>query len=479
MASPLKSKTISGLVWSSIGKVTINGSNFLVGIILARLLDPKDFGLIGLIIILISISRIFVEGGFSKALIQNQVNTNNDYSTIFYANLGVALFLYAILFLTAPYIANFYEIPILKTITRANALGILFLAFTIVHRTQMSIKVDFKTQTKITFVAVVLSSIIGIYMAYNGFGVWSLVFKNVLQTFFAAILFWVINPWRPALYFSKNSFSKFTKYSSKIMLADALNIFYRDFILLVIGKVYGSTSLGYYTKAREFGDSSAVNLSQIIQLVSFPVLSQLTHDKMAFSKVASKFIRMSVFITYPISALLLIYAEEIIIILLTEKWIDSAILLKLLSVIGLLYPLIHINQNIINTLGKSKLYLIAEFIKVALVLTALIFTYKYTLTIMLVGQFFALFITFLVYTFFSYRMLKFGFIIQMKEIMPIIILTIFMGVLCFVSKQLIPNHFLQVFVGVVIATSSYLGLAIFFGYSEINEFRNLIKTKFK
>lgn len=477
MQNKSKKGVASGIFWSTFGKFSINGSNFIVGIILARILTPEDFGITGLILLFVALSRILVEGGFSKALIQNQKNSIIDYSTVFFSNLGVSIILYLILFFTAPIIANFYELPALINITRVSALGIVFLAFTVVPRAQMTIKVDFKTQNLITLIAVALSSVISIVMAYSGFGVWSLVFKAILRTFFAAIFFWIISNWKPILAFSRNSFQNFFRYSIKIMLGDLINIVYHDFLILVIGKIYGSQALGYYTRARSFGDSSSTNMSQIVQLVSFPILSSLNMNEHSFVKSVKKFIRISTFISFPIAAIFFVFSYEIVVILLTSKWIESVPLLRILSLIGFIYPLILMNQNIINTKGNSNFYLIAEIIKISLVILGILFTYKYSIKTMIMGQLIAMSITYIVYTVFSYRLTKYGLFSQLKDVLPVFILTLSMMIPLYPVVVFVENIYLRLSVGLVVSAVLYIGGAFLFRFSEISDVRSLLAKK--
>ncbi|MBN1990358.1 MAG: lipopolysaccharide biosynthesis protein [Bacteroidales bacterium] len=477
MPKSLKGKTIKGIIWSAIGKISINGSNFIVGIILARILTPEDFGITGLVLIFVAISRVFVEGGFSKALVQNQTNSIIDYSTIFFTNICVAIFIYCILFVAAPFIANFYNLPILTNVTRVSALGIIFSAFNVVQRSRMTIKVDFKTQNLIVFSAAILSSLISIFMAYKGFGVWALVFKGVLLSFFSAILYWIIGNWRPIWTFSLKSFNHFFRYSMKIMFGDIINIIYQDFILIVIGKIYGSQILGFYTRAKTFGDSSSINMSQIIQNVSFPILSNLQTNTDSFRKAVRKFIRFSVFISMPISILFLIYAKEIVIVLLTKKWIMAAPLLQILSLIGLFYPLIFINQNILNTRGSSKLYLYSEIVKLLLVIIALIFTFKYSVDIMLYGQLIAISLTYFIYTVFSNKLLSYGFLSQFKDILSIVLLSAIMAFVCYITRRLFTSDFLRLLIGSITGLIIYLGGALLFKFEEVYDFKRILNER--
>lgn len=477
MTKSIKRRTVSGLIWSTFGKFSINGTNFIIGIILARLLSPEDFGITGIILILIAVSRVFVEGGFSKALIQNQNNTELEYSTVFYTNLFVSVILYSILFLSAPYIAKFYESPILKDVTRVSALAIIFVAFSIVPRAQLTIKIDFKTQNLITLFAVVLSGAVGIFLAYRGFGVWALVYMSILRTLIVSIILTLYIRWIPSLNYSNKLVKRFFGYSAKILLGDIINIIYHDFLIIVVGKIYGANILGYYTRAKTFGDSSSLNMSQIIQSVSFPILCSLQDNRITFINAARKFLRLSVFITLPVSSLFYIFAEEIIIILLTEKWLFSVSLLKIMALISLFYPIIHINQSLLNANGNSKLYLYSEISKIAMVLVAISLTYKYSIETMIWGQLVAIFFTYLFSSILSWNAVGYGLIEQVKDILPILTANFFTGLSVFFMSELFDLYMYKVVIGTILYLFIYLLIALSFRFDELNELKRILSKK--
>lgn len=250
--SSLKQKTLSGVLWSCVERFSVQGIQFVIMVIMARILLPSDYGMIGMLAIFIAIAQTLIDSGFSNALIQKKDRSEIDYSTVFYFNIAVGIVLYFILFFSSPLIARFYNTPELTGLTRVLALNLFINSLAVVQRAILSIKIDFKTQAKASFSAAIISGIVGIVMAYTGFGVWSLAVQTVLNAFVNTVLLWIFSKWIPLKVFSFESFKKLFAFGSKLLASGLLDTIYRNIYTIVIGKKFASTDLGYFTRADQF-----------------------------------------------------------------------------------------------------------------------------------------------------------------------------------------------------------------------------------
>ena len=296
--SSLKQKTVSGLLWSFIDNMAQKGITFIVGIILARLLLPAEFGLIGMITIFIAISTSFMESGFGAALIRKQDCTDADFSTVFYFNLTVGVFFYVLLFFLAPAISRFFNEPLLVSLVQVLSIVIVIDSLTIIQRTILTKRIDFKLQTKISVISSVISGVIGVAMAYQGFGVWSLVAKTLSQRGVNSLLLWLWNRWKPMLVFSKQSFMELFSFGNKLLLSGLINTIFQNVYYLVIGKYFSAQELGYYTRADQFRALPSQNLMSIVSRVSYPVLAQMQDDKIALKLNYKKMIKSSMLLSF-------------------------------------------------------------------------------------------------------------------------------------------------------------------------------------
>jgi len=278
----LKQKTITGLLWSSIERFSFQGLQFIITIIMARILNPSDFGLIGMIAVFVAISQSLIDSGFAAALIQKKDRNQTDLSTIFFFNLVVSIFFYFLIFFSSPYIADFYKEPKLIILTKVISINIIFLSLTLIQTTLYTIKLNFKTQAKASLISLIISGFIGIYLAYSGYGVWSLVWQTLIKNALNCILLWLYSKWIPDLMFSRKSFSSLFSYGSNLLLAGLLYTIFENIYLFIIGKNFNSKELGYYVKARNVANLPSASISGIILRVTFPVLSSIqdNHEKL-------------------------------------------------------------------------------------------------------------------------------------------------------------------------------------------------------
>lgn len=359
----LQSKTIKGSFWSAIDNVAQYGVGFIVSIILARLLSPDDYGLLGIIGIFTVVCNAIINGGFSSALIRKKDVSDKDYNTTFIVNLIASVILYAILFVSAPLIAKFFNREELVSLTRVSSLAMVIGALAIVQHTRLTKRIDFKTQTKITFVSSIVSGVVGITLAILNFGVWALVVQMLTSQILSTILLWIYNHWTPKLDFNKNSFHELFGFGWKMMVSGILDSLWTQLNQVVIAKFYNTATLGQYSRADHYSQLFSSNLTSVIQRVTYPVLSEIQDDKERMVAAYRKVIKLTMFFTFSSMFALGAIAEPLIHCMIGEKWHEAATYLPLICLIGTFYPLHAINLNMLMVQGRSDLFLRLEIIK--------------------------------------------------------------------------------------------------------------------
>lgn len=394
--SNLKQRTISGFLWSFVDSIANQSILFIIGIILARLLFPDDFGLIGLTIIFTSLADSLVNSGFSQALIRKNNCTENDYSTVFYFNLFVSLVLFFALFFGAVFISEFFEEPKLELIIRVLASVIFIDALSIVQRAMLVKKINFKLQAKISVLSSLVSGIISIVMAYQGMGVWSLVFKLIIQKSITTVLLWFYNKWLPLLIFNLQSFKSLYKYGYKLLLGGLLDTVYQNIYYLIIGKYFSPLQLGFYTRADQFSKLPTSNLNVIVTKVAFPVLSEIQDDRVQLKNNFQKLLKLVMFVSFFLMFMMAAISKPMVLLLIGQKWNGAIIYLQLLCFVGVQLPINSLNLLLLQVKGRSDLYLRIEFIKKVLAFPILFLGIFYNIESMIICMaIFSLFFFFL------------------------------------------------------------------------------------
>ncbi|HQG77909.1 MAG TPA: lipopolysaccharide biosynthesis protein [Bacteroidales bacterium] len=463
MSRNLRQRTITGLFWSFVDNFAVQTIQFIIGVILARLLSPTDFGLIGMITIFISISQWFISSGFGQALIRKQNCTQKDYSTVFIFNIITGVVLYLILFFLAPFISNFFKEPELVLLLKIFGLNLIIISLTIVQKTQLTKRLDFKLQTRISIISSIISGIVGITLALNGFGVWSLVYKSLVEYSLSSGLLWFLNKWRPSVIFSKKSFRELFGFGFKLMLRGLIYTLFNNVYYAVIGKYFSTATLGYYTKAEQFSNLPSSNINKVVNRVTYPSLSELQEDRIELKKVYKKMFTTLVFITSALMILLCALAEPVIITLIGEKWRPSIIILQLLSVVGLLYPLCDFNLTVLKIVGNSSLILKLEIIKRILSIPIIVLGVKFGLNYLLLGIIILSTIEFMVNGYFSGKHISYSLREQIEDIIPNIILSLIVGIVVFIfSKYSGWSSIANLFSSLLIAFILIIGLSELF-----------------
>lgn len=477
MEESLKNKTVKGIVWSSVERFSVQGIQFLVMIVMARLLTPKDYGLVGMVAIFIAVAQSLVDSGFSQALIRKQNRTETDNSTIFYFNIVVGILLYLVLFAIAPLVAIFYDSPELTALMRVVCLSVVFNSFVVVQRALLTVNIDFKTQAKASLTAAVVSGVIGIGMAYSGFSYWSIVAQQLVNLGLNTLLLWIFTRWRPRWIYSWGSFRELFTFGSKLMVSGLLDVVYRNMYLLVIGKVFTASSLGYYTRANQFAEFPSSNLTGIMQRVTYPVLCQIQDDDERLAQIYRRFLRLSAFLIFPLLVGLSAVAEPFVLLLLKEQWLFAATLLQIICFAMMWYPIHAINLNLLQVKGRSDLFLRLEIIKKAIAVLILCVTIPMGLIAMCVGQILSSLIALIINTNYTGKLIQVGFLRQMRDLLPTLLLSLSMWGVVYGITSCLSGIILQLIVGIIAGMVYYIALSALFHFPELKELYSIIRRK--
>ncbi len=471
----LKQKTTKGLFWSSVERFSNQGMSFLFSVILARMLDPSDFGIIAMITIFFAVAQSFVDSGFSNALVRKTDRREEDLSTCFYFNIGVGIMAYIVLFLIAPLVASFYNQPILSPIIRITGLGVALNSLCVVQQALFTIKIDFKSQAKVTLSATIISGIVGVILAYQGYGVWALVWQGVVMSLVRMGLLWLMSKWRPTTGFSKSSFNYLFGYGSKLLASGLLDTIYNNIYPIVIGKFYTPAQLGNYSRALSFAQLPSSNITSILQRVTFPVLSTIQDDIPRLQANYRRLLKLSAFIIFPLMMGLAAVAFPMIRLILTPKWEGCSLYLQIICFALMWYPIHAINLNLLQVKGRSDLFLRLEIIKKIVGVCIMCITIPLGITAMCIGMVASSLISLFINTYYTGKLINIGCLKQMRDLTPIFINSLIMGGIVYFSIQISDNDILQLSLSIIIGVLSYIGGASMITRSELKEFRNLFK----
>ena len=477
MEESLKKKTVKGLGWSALDNVARYGIQFAIGIVLARLLSPDDYGLLGLVGIFTVVCTAFVNGGFTTALIRKKDATDDDYNTVFICNLGMSLLLYAVTFLCAPLIANFFERQELTALVRVSSLGLIVGALGMVQQTRLTKRIDFKTQTKITLVASVVSGIVGIGMALTGFGVWALVWQQLVSQAITTLLLYVYNRWLPRLSFSAESFHDLFGFGWKMMVSILLDAVWKELTQVVVGKFYSPATLGQYTRAKHYAKLLSSNLTSVVERVTYPVLSSIQDDKQRMVSAYRRIIRTSMFITTVSLFSLAAVSEPLIYCMIGPKWHEASTYLPLICITFSLYPLHAINLNMLQVQGRSDLFLGLEVIKRIISLAPLFVGAFVGIMPMLYVNMVVGIIAYFLNSHYSGRLLGYSSWMQMRDIAPSYALAISIALSVWFLKYLPLSYWIILPLQIAVGTVVFFSICELFKMKEYKEITDILKKK--
>ena len=457
MVGDLKQKTISGILWSGLQKFGSLAISFVANIVLARLLTPDDFGCIGMLAIFIVLSQTFIDGGFGAALVQKKNPTEEDYSTIFYWNIIVAVLLYALLFVTAPLIADFYRIPLLTDILRVQGISLIISSFYIIQTNRLIKQLNFKTLSLVTVIATLIGTLIAILMAYQGWGVWSLVAKEMITVLVTVVLLWYLCKWRPLLRFSFVSLKSLFSFGSMILLASLTNRLYENIQGLIIGRAFSAKDLGYYTQAKKIEEIPVNTFSDVVTQVTFPVYASIADQKEYLKGMIRKNVKVVNFLAFGVMTLLMVISEPIFIILFTDKWLDSIPLFQVLCIAGMLVPLNNVNTQLFKGVGRSDIFFMLQFVKRLIGLVIILFSIRWGLMAMMWAVALNAYVFYALNAYYTKRILDYTLREQFYDIFPNLLLAIIVGGISWTAITWLPNHYvLQLLAVSVLFMSLYL-----------------------
>lgn len=483
MSQSLKDKTVKGVAWSGIDNVVQMGVTFVVSIVLARLLSPDDYGLLGLIAVFTAVCQTLINGGFITALIRKKDATEDDYNTVFIMNFSMSLLLYAIVFLCSPLIADFFGREELVALTRVSSLGMVIGALALVQRARLTKRIDFKTQTKITFTASVTSGMVGITMALLGFGVWALVVQQLTTQSLNTILLWSFNKWVPKLRFSSKSFHELFGFGWKMMLSGLLDTVWKELYQVVVGKFYSPATLGQYTRAKQFSQLFSSNLTAVIQRVTYPVLSNIQDDKERMISAYRRIIKTTMFITAISMFFVGAISEPLLYCLIGPKWHEAATYLPLICISGSLYPLHALNLNMLQVQGRSDLFLGLEIAKKIIGLIPLSVCIIYGVLPMLYVNLVTGAICYFLNSYFPGKLLGYTSWMQLKDIAPSYGLATLLAVAVYVLKYLPLSYWIILPLQLLLGAGLFLSICERTKMEEYREVKQIITphlpSKFK
>ena len=395
--------------------------------------------------IFIGLSEIISDGGFFRALIQKSDIKNLEYASVFWINTIISAAVFSLLFVLSPFISSFYDEPILEKILPALSLNIIIKSLSIVHRAKLTISLNFKALNFITIISVFISGLVGIYFALKGYGVWALVYQITLRNliFFLIINFWI--KWLPSFVIDVNSVSNLFKFGSNLLIVGIIDVLFLNMYNIIIGKYYSKTDLGFYTRAQQMNDLVAINMTSIIQRVAFTSLSKAKNDNQKMLEQYRSYLRMGNFLIAPLALFICVLSEPIVLILFSEKWIESAKYLQLMSIIGLFYFISSITLTFLSANGFSKEFLKIELIKKSLLMIVLILTFKHGIELIIIGQIFVGLVSLFLNTIYNHKFTNYTFLNLLKDIYQPIIIASTSALLINMSSFYIDNNFFKNF----------------------------------
>lgn len=473
----LKQKTFNGMKWGLLDNLANSGVTFLVGLILARMLSPIEFGILGIITIFINLSIVIIDGGFATALIRKPNADNNDYNTVFYANIIVSISLIILLYFTSGSIAAFFDQPLLEQVLPVMSLILLFNACSLIQKTILVKQLDFKSQALVSLVSSTTSGILGISAAFQGWGVWSLAIQQISRQFIMMIGLWIANHWIPAFRFSAHSFHELFGFGSKILLANIINSIYKDMFLAVIGKMYTARDLGYYNRAEQFNLIFSNNFGQIVQKVSLSALSQVQHNTIRFHASLRKMTRYVGIFTFAAVFGLSAIAKPLIITLVGQKWEYSVHLLQIMSLYAAIYPLQQLNLNILNIRKRSDIILRLEILKKTLFTFVIVVGFFFRLEWMLWAAVIYYYIEYILNSWYSKKLAGYGTWSQLKDLLPFYFISIIVSVGVWTFTFLDISYLLMIPLQILSALLLYIIIYALMGTPEYYEVKTFFITK--
>ncbi|MBQ8673135.1 MAG: lipopolysaccharide biosynthesis protein [Bacteroides sp.] len=473
----LKGQAVKGVMWNAIERFSTQGIQFILTIIIARLLSPDDYGLIAMLGIFMAIAQTFIDSGFGNALIQKQDRTEADYSTAFYFNIIVAVAFYLLFFFLAPWIASFYEQPELVTISRVYFIALIINSFATVQVARFSILLDFKKMAQASLCAVVLGGGVGIYMAYNGTGAWAIVGQSLTTSLLWTVVLWFLSAWQPQRRFLKSSFRSLFCFGSKLLFSNLLHTLYNNIYSLIIGKYFGAVELGYFNRSYTLSQFPVQNFGNIVQKVLYPVQCRYQNDGEKFNQIFILYLRLSSYILFPIMVALSALAYPVIQLILTDKWLPAAPLLQIISISMMWFPIMQANVLVLDAKGRSDYHLYSEIVKKILAVIILLVSMRLGIYGVCWGLLVYSFVDMAVVIAFSRRLTGIGYRGHFFILAPVTLVSLIMwgGIWLLTSDITVPS--LSILVGICTGTILFVSMSYVFRLKSMRVLVSFAKGK--
>ncbi|HEX8563140.1 MAG TPA: lipopolysaccharide biosynthesis protein [Flavobacterium sp.] len=476
--SELRKKTLNGLAWTFAQQFGVQFLNFGVSILLARILLPAEFGLLGMIAIFIAIGNSLVDSGMGSSLIRTTNPDDIDYSTVFFTNLLFSVAAYAVIFFTAPFIAAFFGQPVLTDLVRVYCLTFIIAAFSTVQSTKLNKEMRFKTQMMINIPSLIAGAILGIFLAYRGFGVWSLVYMNLCQVFVATVQLWLYSKWKPRLVFDRKRFRKHFMFGYKLAVSGMMNSIVKNLYNILIGRFFSAAQLGFYIRAKSMQELPVINISNALNKVTYPMFASISDDDDKLRSIYRRMMQLIFFVIAPLMFLAIVIAEPLFRFLLTEKWLPAVPYFQILCLAGIVTPLNSYNLNILLVKGRSDRFLKLEFVKNAMTVAGVFIAIPFGMQGLLWSVAAIALVTFFINAYFCGKILSITLVRQILDIFPMLVLAFACGVATYyidlAALNWVENDLLHIIFVSLMYGMLYIGMSVALRISALSNLKSLI-----
>ena len=459
--SSLRDRIYTGFLWQGLERIGSMGSQFLISIILARLLTPNEFGIIAIMMVFITLGYICIDGGFSMALVQKEEVSEQDCSAVFYLNIAMSLLLYLVIFLVAPLIANYYANVAICKYLRVLATVFVIRSFSIVQTALLTKRMLFKFNFRINITAVVISGISGVALAFCGCGVWALIAQQMINVFVTGCLLWYFVKWHPILSFSLHSLKVLYSFGWKLLVSGLMNTLYNNLYSLIIGKLFNLDTLAYYNQGRQFPQQGMDVFGSVFGSVIFPGFASIQNDRQRMRSIAERALKAIICVTTPILCCLLVAAKQVVLILLGEKWLPCVPYMRLCCIIFIFYPMHTLNLQILNACGRSDVFLILEIIKKAQSILMMFITYRFGVIAMVWGMVITAPIAFIENSWMNGKLISYSFWRQLLHVLPFFAIAFVSGTAAYFMGRFFDNRWLALLSETIVFAVCYSSLVLF------------------
>jgi teichuronic acid exporter len=472
----LKKQAINGMLWTFIQQFGVQGINFLVSLILARLILPSEFGLIAMISVFIGIGNTLINSGMSQSLLRTKNPDEDDFSTIFYFNISVSIFVYLLIFSLAPFIAQFFHQEILKLVIRVYCLTFIINSFSSIQIIRLTLKFDFKSQALISIPSILAGSIVGLILAYLNFGVWSLIWSSIIQSVISTLQYWYFGNWIPIFKFNKSKILNHWQFGNKLLVSGLIDNIFINIYSIAIGKYFNPEQAGYFQRADSLKQFPVSNISAIVSKVTYPLLSSIQNDDLRLKEIYRKILQTVMYSVTPILIISAILAHPIIEMLYTSKWLHAVPFFQILCFSGILYPIHIYNLDLLNVKGRSDLFLKLEIVKTIPIIIIILISVNWGINGLLISTIFSSIFSLYINSYYTSTLINYGFKNQLLDLLPIMVISIIMGCFVFIiDKYIIKNYFNSNFIRIFLSGIS--GILIYYTITILFKLEPAIEIK--